>query len=39
MEGYARMGVELVEIMPLVDPLESVRQIGKEIVPALETIG
>jgi len=39
MESYAGMGVDLVEIMPLADPVESVRQIGKEIVPALQTIG
>ena len=39
MEEYAKMGVDLVEIMPLVDPLASVRQLGEEIVPALSAIG
>jgi F420-dependent oxidoreductase-like protein len=34
MERYAAMGVELVEIMPLVDPVASVSRLG-EVIPAL----
>jgi len=39
MEHYASLGVELVEIMPLADPVGSVQRIGKEIVPPLAEIG
>lgn len=35
MERYAAMGVELVEIMPLVDPVASVSRLGEEVIPAL----
>ena len=39
MEQYAALGVDLVEVMPLVDPVESVRRLGKEVVPALAQLG
>jgi F420-dependent oxidoreductase-like protein len=35
MEQYAALGVDLVEIMPLVDPVGTVRRLGEEVVPAL----
>jgi F420-dependent oxidoreductase-like protein len=38
MEQYAALGVELVEIMPLVDPVDTVRRLGREVVPALEQL-
>jgi len=38
MERYAAMGVELVEIMPLVDPVASVSRLGEEVIPALRQL-
>lgn len=40
MEEYARLGVELVELMPLVpDPAAWVKRLGEEVVPKLGDIG
>jgi F420-dependent oxidoreductase-like protein len=39
MEEYARLGVTLAEVVPAGDPVEYLRHVCKEIVPAMETIG
>jgi F420-dependent oxidoreductase-like protein len=40
MEGYARLGIDLVEIMPSVpDPVAMVSELGEKIVPRLAEIG
>ncbi|MDE3086685.1 MAG: LLM class F420-dependent oxidoreductase [Acidobacteriota bacterium] len=39
MEQYAALGVDLVEVMPLVDPVEFARRLGEEVVPALAEVG
>ena len=39
MEGYARLGVELVELMPMgPDPAGWVAQLGERVVPKLAEI-
>ena len=35
MEQYAALGVDLVEVMPLTDPVDSARRLGQEVAPAL----
>jgi F420-dependent oxidoreductase-like protein len=40
MEGYAAMGIQLVEVMPLVeDPAAWARQLGEQVVPRLAELG
>ena len=38
MEQYAALGVDLVEVMPLVDPVGTVRRLGAEVVPSLSQL-